>query len=111
MIGASAGLTFLYEGLLGKLLGSWPRAALMAAWTSRAAASMLRLRSNCKTTDVEPNELDGVISVTPAMRPNWRSSGVATDEAMVSGLAPGSLAETWMVGKSTCGKGETGRKK
>ena len=25
------------------------------------------------------------------MRPNWRSSGVATAEAMVSGLAPGQL--------------------
>ena len=25
----------------------------------------------------------------PAIRPNWRSSGVATDEAMISGLAPG----------------------
>ena len=30
-----------------------------------------------------------VISVTPAMRPNCRSSGVATAEAIVSGLAPG----------------------
>src|SRR3954447_5048203 len=28
---------------------------------------------------------------------------------MVSGLAPGSAAETWMVGKSTCGRGATGR--
>ena len=28
------------------------------------------------------------------MRPNWRSSGVATAEAMVSGLAPGRLACT-----------------
>ena len=29
---------------------------------------------------------------------NCRSSGVATAEAMVSGLAPGRLAETVMVG-------------
>jgi hypothetical protein len=28
---------------------------------------------------------------------------------MVSGLAPGRLAPTLIVGKSTCGKGETGR--
>ena len=40
---------------------------------------------------------------------NCRSSGVATDEAMVSGLAPGSAAETWMVGKSTLGRSLTGR--
>ena len=42
------------------------------------------------------------------MRPNCRSSGVATDEAMVSGLAPGRPATTEMVGKSTCGSGDTG---
>ena len=62
---------------------------------------MLRLRSNCKVTLQEPSVLEEVISVTPAMRPNWRSSGVATEEAMVSGLAPGSDAETETVGKST----------
>src|ERR1700756_2057059 len=59
---------------------------------------------------VVPRKLDEVISVTPAIRPNWRSNGVATDEAMISGLAPGSEAPTEMVGKSTCGSGETGRK-
>ena len=47
--------------------------------------------------------------MTPAMRPNWRSSGVATEEAIVSGLAPGRPAETWMVGNSTCGSGATGQ--
>jgi hypothetical protein len=52
--------------------------------------------------------LEEVISVTPAIRPNERSSGVATLEAMVSGLAPGILAETEIVGKSTCGNGATG---
>ena len=55
--------------------------------------------------------LDEVISVTAAMRPNWRSSGVATEDAMVSGLAPGRPALTEMVGKSTCGSGETGRRR
>jgi hypothetical protein len=104
----SAGFTFRYVGLLGRLLGRYPRAAAMAACTSRAAASMLRLRSNCNVILHEPSELDEVISVTEAMRPNWRSSGVATEEAMVSGLAPGRLALTEMVGKSTCGSGATG---
>src|ERR1700758_4629505 len=59
---------------------------------------------------VVPRKLDEVISVTPAIRPNWRSNGVATDEAMISGLAPGSEAPTEMVGKSTWGSGETGKK-
>src|SRR5262249_28397276 len=83
----------------------------MAAWTSRAAAFTSRERSNCRTIDVEPSEEVEVISVTPAMRPNCRSRGVATDEAIVSGLAPGRFALTLIVGNSTCGSGETGREK
>ena len=55
-----------------------------------------------------PSELDEVISVMPAMWLNWRSSGVATEEAMICALAPGRLALTVMVGKSTCGSGATG---
>ena len=58
--------------------------------------------------DVLPSELAEVISVTPAMWPNCRSSGVATEEAMISALAPGRLALTEMVGKSTSGRGDTG---
>jgi hypothetical protein len=60
---------------------------------------------------VDPRLLDDVISVMPAMRPNCRSSGVATAEAIVSGLAPGNPAETEIVGYSTSGNGATGRKK
>src|SRR5580692_10405584 len=80
----------------------------MAASTSLAAASMLRLRSNCSVMLVCPSELCAVISVTAAMRPNSRSRGVATDDAMISGLAPGRDADTDTVGKSTCGNGDTG---
>ena len=69
---------------------------------------MLRFRSNCSTIVVAPSRLVEVISVTPAMRPNWRSSGVATDEAMFSGLAPGRSARTWITGNSTCGSEATG---
>ena len=58
---------------------------------------------------VVPKKLADVISVTPAIRPNWRSSGVATDDAIISGLAPGKLAPTEIVGKSICGRADTGR--
>ncbi len=78
--------------------GSWARAALIADCTSVAASLILRSRSNCSVMRVEPSEEDEVISLTPAMRPSWRSSGVATVAAMVSGLAPGSCAMTEMVG-------------
>ena len=100
-MGESAGFTFRYDGFLGRLDGKVPRAALMAACTSRAAASMSRSRVNCRVMLVDPRELDEVISLTAAIRPNWRSSGVATDEAIVAGLAPGKLALTEMVGNST----------
>jgi hypothetical protein len=69
---------------------------------------MLRLRSNWRTTVLAPRRLVDVISVTPAMRPNCRSRGVATAEAMVSGLAPGRTAWTWITGNSTWGRGATG---
>src|SRR5689334_5337931 len=91
--------------------GSWLRAALMAACTSRAAALMSGLRSNWRVMFVLPRPLVEVIWVTPAMRPNWRSRGVATAEAMVSGLAPGNPDPTEIVGKSTCGSGATGKKR
>src|SRR6266567_6875827 len=81
----------------------------MAAWTSRAAASIFRFRSNCKVMLVAPRLLEEDISVTAAMRLNWRSSGVATADAIVAGLAPGNPACTEIVGKSTWGSGETGR--
>src|SRR5215469_14711421 len=97
-MGVSAGLFLRQEGFCGSAAGSWLRAALMAAWTSRPAASMLRLKSNCMLTPVDPSELEDVISLTPAMCPSWRSSGVATDDAMVSGLAPGSDELTLMAG-------------
>ena len=69
---------------------------------------MSRFRSNCSVILLPPSVLVEVISVTAAMRANCRSSGVATEDAMVSGLAPGSCPLTEMVGKSTCGSGATG---
>src|ERR1035438_4939687 len=107
-IGESAGFTFRYDGLLGRFDGRLPRAALMAACTSRAAASMSRSRANCSVMPVDPSALDEVISVTDAIRPNCRSRGVATEDAIVAGLAPGRPAFTEMVGNSTSGSGDTG---
>ena len=50
---------------------------------------------------VWPSEDVEVIDEMPAMVENCRSIGAATEAAMVSGLAPGSVAVIWMVGKST----------
>ena len=54
--------------------------------------------------------VDDMLSI-PAMVENSFSSGVATDDAIVSGLAPGKAAWTWMVGYSTVGRSLTGRPK
>ncbi len=85
-------------GLLRSVLGRSAREALMAACTSRAAESMLRERSNCSVTRAEPVELFEVISLTPGMMPSRRSSGVATLDAIVLGLAPERLADTEITG-------------
>src|SRR5436309_12261916 len=106
--GWSAGLTLLYEGGGGMFGGSCRAAAAMADCTSCAAASMLRERLNCRVIEVEPRKLAEVIVSRPAIVENWRSSGVATAAAIVSGDAPGSEALTWMVGKSTFGRSLTG---
>src|ERR1700735_3456427 len=108
-IGASAGLTLRKGGGGGLFTGSCRAAAWIAPSTSIAAPSMLRSRSNWMVTDVLPSELCDVIEVTPGIVENWLSSGVATDDAIVEGSAPGRLAETKMVGKSTGGNSLTGK--
>src|SRR3954469_24187229 len=57
---------------------------------------------------VEPTPDDDVMLSMPAIVENCFSSGVATADAIVSGLAPGRLALTEIVGKSTFGKSLTG---
>ncbi len=69
---------------------------------------MLRERLNCKLIWTEPSEDEEVIESSPAMLENSASRGVATDEAMVPGLAPGKLALTVIVGNSTLGRSLTG---
>ena len=69
---------------------------------------MLRLRSNSSVTWVLPSELSEVMEVMPAMVANWRSSGAATDTAMVLALAPGYCVVTVMVGTSMRGMAASG---
>src|SRR5882762_1372878 len=57
---------------------------------------------------VSPREFVEVMESMPAMVENCFSSGVATEEAIVSGLAPGREALTKIVGKSTLGRSLTG---
>src|SRR5262249_3872913 len=96
--GAALGFALRYVGTVGRSLGRSAAAALIAACTSRAAPSMLRLRLNCTVTLVAPSELTDVISVTLAISPSLRSSGAATLAAMVAGSAPGRVAFTRIVG-------------
>ena len=69
---------------------------------------MLRLKSNISVMFVLPCELVELIELSPAIVANCFSSGSATADAIVSGLAPGRPAFTWMVGKSTVGRSLTG---
>src|SRR3984885_1672172 len=70
---------------------------------------MSRFRLNWVTNNEVPTILVEVNSVTPAIVAKRRSSGSATVEAMISGLAPAMFACTTMTGKVTFGSGATGR--
>src|SRR5580692_11208635 len=69
---------------------------------------MSRPMENCRLIRAEPSALNDVISLTSAIWPRCRSSGLATVIATSAGLAPGKVACTEMVGMSTSGSGETG---
>src|SRR6266480_3689562 len=106
--GKSAGFTLRKLGGIVISIGSRRCAIVSAVWTSSAAASMLRLRSNWIVITLVPcDELDDIDEI-PAMVDSWRSMMPATEAAMVSALAPGKVAVTAMVGKSTLGSAETG---
>ena len=95
------------EGGAGIPVGSSGITAAIAVCTSTAAPSMSRSRLNCRLTLVVPVELREVIESRPAMVVNCRSNTVATADDMVAGSAPGKVALTLMVGKSTFGKSLT----
>src|SRR6202165_313068 len=107
----SDGLTFRKLGGIVISIGSRRWAMVSAVCTSSAAASMLRLSSNWMTIAVVPCDDVDDIDEMPAMVESWRSIGPATDAAMVSALAPGKVAVTAMVGKSTLGSAETGSRR
>src|SRR5258708_29004934 len=98
IIPKSPGLALRNEGGLGIPGGNSGIASAMAVSTSTVAPSMSRLRSNCRVMLVDPWPLLEIMESRPAMLVNCRSSGVATADAMVFGLAPGRLAETEIVG-------------
>src|SRR3954464_1600194 len=90
MIGWSAGLTFRKLGGVVISAGSRRCAVEIADCTSSAAPSMFRFRSNLGTIEAWPSIRVDVIVDTPAMVENCFSRIDATEDAIVSGLAPGS---------------------
>jgi len=61
---------------------------------------MLRSAANSSVIEVLPSVLLELIVTSPAIVENCFSSGSATEDAIVSGLAPGSDALTLIVGVS-----------
>src|ERR1700761_6925436 len=111
MIGESDGLNSRYVGLLRKVEGRSARAAWIAACTSRAAPLISRLKPNWMTICADPTERVDVSCETSAIAPRRRSSGSATVDAMMSGLAPAMFACTTITGKAMFGNGATGSRK
>ena len=108
MIGESAGLTLRYEGGVVISTGRKREARKSAACTSTAALSISRSCANSSVTWVFPSVEEELITSTSEIVANCFSSCVATDEAMFSGLAPGSTAVTWIVGVSNWGSAAMG---
>ena len=108
-MGWSAGLTLLKDGGVGMPGGQ--RAGGLRDGRLHVHRGAVEVPAEVEFQDelgVLPRELVEDM-VMPAMVENWLSSGVATAEAMVSGLAPGSeAAVTDRVGKSTLGRSLTG---
>src|ERR1039458_2218964 len=102
-IGSSARFTLRKDGGDVNVFGSSGIAATMAACTSTEAPSMSRLGSNVSVMLLLPVPLDEVISSTPAIVVNWRSSGLATAAAIVVGSPPGRLALTLRSGERRVG--------
>ena len=98
-MGASAGLTLRYFGLFGRFAGSWPRAALIAACTSRAAPSMYAPLHRCTDSSVNSGfpvyswewEKDGAVDLELKRSPDnlqaWEMV-LGSDEYTVSTFAP-----------------------
>jgi hypothetical protein len=84
----------IHNKRIGTILGKQTAYGVDGRLQSPAAPSMLRLGSNGKLMEVEPSPLVEVIWPRPGIAANCCSNGVATDDAMVSGLAPGRLAVT-----------------
>src|SRR5215468_7507565 len=93
-IGELDGFTFRRFGGVGMDGGSCESVDAIAVWTSCAAASMSRSSVNWSVMDVDPWLDVEFMESMPAMPENCRSSGVATADAIVSGLAPGRFAFT-----------------
>src|SRR5687768_11703596 len=98
MMARSFGLVFEKVGADGMSIGSLGIAAEIAVCTSVAAESRLFSSANSSVRLVLPCVLFDVTSLSPLICMNCRSSGVATLAAIVSGLAPGYEAVTWITG-------------
>jgi hypothetical protein len=70
---------------------------------------MLRPNANWSVIEVDPSVFTEFTESSPSMVVNWRSSGVATADAMAAGFAPGRLALTTNVGISILGRSLTGK--
>ena len=69
-MGWSAGLTLVKVGGVGMPWGNMREAWVMAACTSTAAPSSLRLRSNSSVIWVLPSEFEDVMELSPAIMEN-----------------------------------------
>src|SRR4029450_13587828 len=78
MTGKSAGLTLRKEGGVGNSAGRRRIAEEIADWTSSAAPSIDRLRSNCRMIEVFPSDhVEVIVGTRRVAAERARSTGAA----------------------------------
>jgi hypothetical protein len=97
-MGASAGLTLLYTGGIGRSLGSRLAAGVDGRLHLLLGHIQRHVERKAQRDDRGPARAGGRHLRQPGIWPNWRSSGAVTCEVITSGLAPGYSVVTWMVG-------------
>ena len=98
MIDASAGFVFLNEGGAGMPLGRSGIAAAICVCTSTRGALDVAVERELERDVGCAGRAGDVMSSRPAIDVNWRSSGLATVDAIAAGSPPGSPALTLIVG-------------
>ena len=104
-MGASAGFDLAIARIAGQVCGKLAASRIDGSLHIARGCIDIAVQIELQGNAGRPNWLDDVIWFMPAMRPNCRSSGVATADAMVCGSRQAELAPTLIDREVHAGQG------